>query len=72
MVEVCSCCKTIILPDDECYMDSKNNNVPLCDSCSVYNEETDLYERVLSEKILIENTNCEFSNSLRRDKKEFF
>lgn len=43
MVEKCSCCGIFISPEDECYSDANNDGKPLCDSCSVYDEENNIY-----------------------------
>ena len=52
MVEKCSCCGDILLPDDECYSDSLNDGATLCDHCSIYNKETDMYEKYLNQDVI--------------------
>lgn len=61
MVEKCSCCGDILLPDDECYSDSLNDDAVLCDHCSVFNEETDMYEKVLTKDVIEKITGLKFS-----------
>ena len=38
MIERCSCCGVVLMPDDECYGDELNNESPLCDNCSIFND----------------------------------
>ncbi|MDD3054815.1 MAG: hypothetical protein PHE16_02940 [Aliarcobacter sp.] len=45
-VDICSCCNTILMPDDELYEDSLNDSVSLCDGCSVFNENANNYENI--------------------------
>lgn len=63
MVEQCSCCGDILLPDDECYSDSLNGNgnSVLCDHCSIMNEETDNYEKYVNQDIIEKITGLKFS-----------
>ena len=61
MVEKCSCCGDILLPDDECYSDSINDGATLCDHCSIYNEETDMYEKYLNQDVIEKITGLKFS-----------
>ena len=61
MVEKCSCCGDILLPDDECYSDSLNDDAVLCDHCSVFNEETDMHEKYLNQDVIEKITGLKFS-----------
>lgn len=74
MVGKCSCCGDIIMPDDELYSDSLNNDEPLCDHCSVMNEKTDMYERYIQKDIIEKFTGYHFSPNLNNvnDKIEEF
>lgn len=45
-IDKCSCCGTILMPENELYEDSLNEGASLCDECSVMNEETDMYENI--------------------------
>ncbi|MGJ0495109.1 hypothetical protein [Aliarcobacter cryaerophilus] len=64
MVEKCSCCGDILLPDDECYSDSLNDGATLCDHCSIYNEETDMYEKYLNQDVIEKITGLKFSSHI--------
>ena len=61
-VEKCSCCGKILMPDDECYSDElHDDDAVLCDHCSVFNEETDMYEKVLTKDVIEKITGLKFS-----------
>lgn len=64
MVEQCSCCGKILLPDDECNSDSLNDGATLCDHCSIYNEETDMYEKYLNQDVIEKITGLKFSSHI--------
>ncbi|WP_418181310.1 hypothetical protein ACNSOL_12445 (plasmid) [Aliarcobacter lanthieri] len=62
MVEQCSCCGKILLPDDECYSDELNSDdVALCDQCSVFNEDTNMYEKAVHQDVIEKITGLKFS-----------
>jgi len=42
MICICGKCDTLLLPDDEAYSDGNTGKI-LCDGCSVYDEENDIY-----------------------------
>lgn len=46
MVEKCTSCGKFLMPDDVCYEDCLNDGASLCDHCSIFNDKTDMYERV--------------------------
>lgn len=62
MVEQCSCCGKILLPDDECYSDELNSDdVALCDQCSIFNEDTNMYQKALHQDVIEKITGLKFS-----------
>ena len=61
MVEKCSCCGDILLPDDECYSDSLNDGATLCDHCSIFDEETDMYIKTVRQDVVEKLTGYKFS-----------
>lgn len=69
-VDICSCCSTILMPDDELYEDSLNNGVSLCDGCSVRNEDTNNYENIykafdeisIVKDNILQNIFCDYDN----------
>jgi hypothetical protein len=42
--EVCNQCETVLLPDDECYLEFGTND-PLCTECCFYDEYLSSYIR---------------------------
>ena len=60
-VEKCSCCGKILMPDDECYSDELHDDAVLCDHCSVFNEETDMYQKVVNQDVIEQLTGLKFS-----------
>ena len=60
-VEKCSCCGKILMPDDECYSDELHDDAVLCDHCSVFNEETDMYKKVVNQDVIEQLTGLKFS-----------
>lgn len=61
-VEKCSCCGKILMPDDECYSDElHDDDAVLCDHCSVFNEETDMYKKVVNQDVIEKLTGLKFS-----------
>ena len=42
--EVCNECETVLLPDDECYLEF-GTNAPLCTECCFYDEYLSAYIR---------------------------
>lgn len=61
-IEQCSCCGKILMPDDECYSDELNgDNAALCDHCSVFNEETNMYQKVVNQDVIEQLTGLKFS-----------
>lgn len=65
MVEKCSCCGKILMPDDECYSDELNNDgAALCDHCSIFNEETDMYQKSVKQDVIEKLTGLKFSHLL--------
>ena len=64
-VEKCSCCGKILMPDDECYSDElHDDDAVLCDHCSVFNEETDMYEKYLNQDVIEKITGLKFSSHI--------
>ena len=43
-IEVCSVCRKVLLPDDECYIDAKTGD-SLCDEHSFYSESDEAYHK---------------------------
>lgn len=65
MVEQCSCCGKVLMPDDECYSDELNDNdAALCDHCSIYNEETAMYQKTVHQDVIEKLTGYKFSPHL--------
>ena len=65
MVEQCSCCGVVIMPDDECYSDELNDNdAALCDHCSIYNEETAMYQKAVHQDVIEKLAGYKFSPHL--------
>ena len=65
MIEQCSCCGVVIMPDDECYSDELNDNdAALCDHCSIYNEETAMYQKAVQQDVIEKLTGYKFSPHL--------
>lgn len=62
MVEKCSCCGTILLPDDEAYEDSLNDGKPLCEHCSLYDEDSSKYIKTIRQDVLENITGLRFSH----------
>lgn len=62
MVEKCSCCGEILLPDDECYSDDNNDGEALCDHCSIYDEDDDMYIKTVHQDVLESITGLKFSH----------
>ena len=60
-VEKCSCCGKILMPDDECYSDELHDDAVLCDHCSVFNEKTDMYQKVVNQDVIEKLTGLKFS-----------
>ena len=61
-IEQCSCCGKILMPDDECYSDElHDDDAALCDHCSVFNEETDMYQKVVNQDVIEQLTGLKFS-----------
>ena len=61
-VEKCSCCGKILMPDDECYSDElHDDDAVLCDHCSVFNEEIDMYQKVVNQDVIEQLTGLKFS-----------
>ena len=61
MIEQCSCCGVVIMPDDECYSDELNDNdAALCDHCSIYNEETAMYQKAVQQDVIEKLTGYKF------------
>jgi len=50
--DICSNCGVVCTPDDECYNDYKTNK-PLCDNCSVFDEEKDAYTLMKKYKVIL-------------------
>lgn len=61
MVEQCSCCGKILLPDDEVYEDEINNGESLCEHCSIFNEDTNMYQKALHKDVIEKITGLKFS-----------
>lgn len=61
MVEQCSCCGKTLMPDDECYEDDLNDGAALCDHCSIFNEETDMYQKTVHQDVIEKITGLKFS-----------
>ena len=61
MVEKCSCCGKILLPDDECYSDELNDDNTLCDHCSIFNDETNNYQKSVRQDVIEKITGYKFS-----------
>ena len=57
----CSCCGVELSLDDEVYSDSLNDGEPLCDHCSVFNEESDMYEKYINSDVIEKMTGFKFS-----------
>lgn len=65
MVERCSCCGKVLMPDDECYSDELNDNdAALCDDCSIYNDQTDMYQKSVHQDVIEKLTGYKFSPHL--------
>ena len=65
MVEQCSCCGKVLMPDDECYSDELNDNdAALCNHCSIYNEETAMYQKTVHQDVIEKLTGYKFSPHL--------
>lgn len=65
MVERCSCCGKVLMPDDECYSDELNDNdAALCDHCSIYNDQTDMYQKSVHQDVIEKLTGYKFSPHL--------
>ncbi|MCT7563310.1 hypothetical protein N5U23_04690 [Aliarcobacter butzleri] len=62
MIEQCSCCGEILMPDDECYSDELNSDdAALCDHCSIFNEETNMYQKAVHKDVIEKITGLKFS-----------
>ena len=61
MVEKCSCCGKFLMPDDECYSDDLNDGAALCDRCSIFNEDTSNYQKVVHQDVIVKITGLKFS-----------
>ena len=64
MIERCSCCGVVLMPDDECYGDELNNEAPLCDHCSIFNDQTDMYQKSVQQDVIEKLTGLKFSPHL--------
>lgn len=69
-IEQCSCCGKILMPDDECYSDElHDDDAVLCDHCSVFNEETNMYQKVVNQDVIEQLTGLKFSPHIGVDSK---
>lgn len=64
MVEQCSCCGKFISPNDECYEDDLNDGAALCDHCSVFDEDRDMYIKSVRQDVIEKLTGYKFSPHL--------
>lgn len=62
MVEKCSCCGAILLPNDEAYEDSLNDGASLCDHCSAYDEDSQMYVKAVKQDVVEKITGLKFSH----------
>lgn len=61
MVEQCSCCGKVLMPDDEAYEDDLNDGAPLCDHCSVFDEDRDMYIKSVHQDVIEKITGLKFA-----------
>jgi hypothetical protein len=61
MVEKCSCCGKVLFPDDECYEDNLNDGAALCNHCSVYDDDRDMYIKSVRQDVVEKLTGYKFS-----------
>lgn len=63
-VDKCVCCGKILLPDDEAYEDQLRDGATLCDNCSVFNEDTNMYQCSVKKDTIEKITGLKFSEYL--------
>lgn len=59
--DICTCCGKILTIDDECYGDFLNNEAPLCEHCSMFNDDTNMYEKYVNQNVIEKITGLKFS-----------
>ena len=64
MVERCSCCGKVLLPDDEAYEDDLNDGEALCDHCSEFDEGREMYIKSVHQDVIEKLTGYKFSPHL--------
>ncbi len=61
MVEQCSCCGVVIMADYECYEDELNDGAALCDHCSVFDDDRNMYIKTVHQDVIEKLTGYKFA-----------